>query len=125
MGITAYGLFVGRSLNKLYFIRIKNNRRIKTSHHIDIMQACKQFTLYLITSVMLPYLTDCLLCAALRHTSMALALGVHCAGNGVSSVRLQLLTRSMSYKKPCKNKLVAFLIFLQISYSFRFLVVKK
>ena len=34
-------------------------------------------------------------------------------------------TPSMSYKKPSEKKLVAFLIFLQISYGFGFLEVKK
>ena len=38
---------------------------------------------------------------------------------------IQLHTPSMSYKKPSEKKLVAFLIFLQISYGFRFLEVKK
>ena len=35
------------------------------------------------------------------------------------------ITRSMSYKKQCKNKLVVFLIFPQIFNGFCFLMLKK
>ena len=34
-------------------------------------------------------------------------------------------TRSMSYKKRCENKLVPFLILLQLFNGFRFLMMKK